>query len=452
MGLRIFPVVGAALHFGGRRMETTARIAWLPLLLSMIASMAAVFAMVSVIAGRVMTFEDIPTYLGAYQSAMRNASRGFASNPGAMWTISIASLIAQTMLTASFLAPLIRYAGLGEKPAPGFIRAPFGPDQMRFVVSGLFSFLFVAVLVFAPIAATSYYTLKYVVAALTQTMAVFPDPNSLHTIELTTTGERIAAEGRAWIYDRALPLAGAAPLALAFWALLFFHFNPKNRPKAKLPGRPVLRAIVTFLVAALLLLVAYHYLADFVLTDFRSRAEFFGSVSSLVALAKVDIAAFDESLEFLIKSPEGRLIFFGVAAFFVINYISLRLVPYSGVAVCRKSLALGGTLAVSRGWNLLRLFAIMIMIGVFIVFIQVFVLNLFFLQLVLPMVFDILEEATAVATRLVNSGAVADWVSPTFIWIKNLTNIAINFIWSFFSYGVIAGLYGRLYRESEAGH
>ena len=40
MGLRIFPVVGAALNFGGRRMETTARVAWLPIVLSMIASMA----------------------------------------------------------------------------------------------------------------------------------------------------------------------------------------------------------------------------------------------------------------------------------------------------------------------------------------------------------------------------------------------------------------------------
>ena len=126
MGLRIFPVVGAALNFGGRRMETTARVAWLPIVLSMIASMAAVFAMVSVISGRLVTFADVPTYLGAYQIAMKNAARGFQSNPGAMWAISLASLAAQTLLTASFMAPLIRYAGLGEKPAPGFIRAPFG--------------------------------------------------------------------------------------------------------------------------------------------------------------------------------------------------------------------------------------------------------------------------------------------------------------------------------------
>ena len=41
MGLRIFSVVGEALNFGGRRMETIARVAWLPLLLSMIATMAA---------------------------------------------------------------------------------------------------------------------------------------------------------------------------------------------------------------------------------------------------------------------------------------------------------------------------------------------------------------------------------------------------------------------------
>ena len=452
MGLRIFPVVGAALNFGGRRMETTARVAWLPIVLSMIASMAAVFAMVSVISGRLVTFEDVPTYLGAYQIAMKNAARGFQSNPGAMWAISLASLAAQTLLTASFMAPLIRYAGLGEKPAPGFIRAPFGADQVRFILSGIFGFLFVAVLVFGPIAATSYYTLKYIVAALSQTMAVFPDPNSLHTIEIKTAADTVAAAGRSWIYDRAIPLAGAAPLALAFWALLFFHFNPKNRPKAAHPGNPFLRALATFLVASLLLLGAYFYLADFVLNNFRSNAGFLGNLSALAGAAKLDLGGLADSLDFLINSPQGRLAFFGVASFFVVNYISLRLFPYPGVAVCRKSLALGGTLAVSRGWNILRLWAIVTIAGLFIVVVQVFVLNALFLQYLLPQVLTLLYNATAVSTKLVNSGVEASWVQPTFVWIWNIVKILINFIWSFFSIGVTAGLYGRLYRESEAGH
>jgi hypothetical protein len=452
MGLRIFPVVGAALNFGGRRMETTARIAWLPLLLSMIATMAAVFAMASVISGRLVTFEDVPTFLGAQQIALRNAARGFQSDPGAMWTISIASIVVQTLLTASFMAPLIRYAGLGEKPARGVVRAPFGPDQIRFIVSGMFGFLFVAVLVFGPVAAASYYTLKYIVAALSATMAVFPDPNSLHTIEIKTAADTIAAQGRAWLYDRAIPIAGAAPVAFAFWLLLFFHFSPKNRPNAPKPGKIILRALTTFLVAAGLLLGAYFYFADFVLNDFRSNTGFLGILSSLAGLAKIEVGGIAESVDFLMKAPEGRLVIFGVASFFVVNYISLRLFPYPGVAVCRKSLALGKTLAVSRGWNLLRLGVIVTIVSVFILVVQVFLLNALFLQYLLPQVLTLLYNATAVSTKLVNSGVAADWVQPTFIWIWNIIRIAVNVVWSFFSFGVAAGLYGRLYRESEAGH
>lgn len=450
MGLRIFPVVGAALHFGGRRMETIARLAWLPLLLTMIATMATVFAMLSVIAERLITFEDIPTFLNAQQLAVRNAARGFQNNPEAMWTITIASIAAQTMLTASFMAPLIRYAGLGEKPAPGVIRAPFGPDQIRFIVSSIFGLLFVAVLVFGPVAAASYYTLKYVVAALSQTVASFPDPNSLHTIEITTAADEIAAQGRNWIYERAIPLSGAAPVALLFWALLFFHFAPQNRPKAPAVGRTILRAIATFIVAAAAMLLTYFLFSEAVLNQFRGNTSFLGTLGALGGLLRLDMSGFLESLDFLLKSPAGRVVFFGVASFFVMNYLSLRLVPYPGVAVCRKSLALGNTLAVSRGWNLIRLWAIVTLIGVFLFVMQVFVLNGLLLQRVFPAVINLLYEATAVSTRLLNSGQAGDWVLPTFIWLWNIVKIIVNLIWSFFSFGVAAGLYGRLYRESEA--
>ena len=55
-----------------------------------------------------------------------------------------------------------------------------------------------------------------------------------------------------------------------------------------------------------------------------------------------------------------------------------------------------------------------------------------------------------VSTKLVNSGVGADWVLPLFIWIWNGIKILANVFWAFFSYGVIAGLYGRLYRDSES--
>ncbi|MEO1135070.1 MAG: hypothetical protein AAFW68_00490 [Pseudomonadota bacterium] len=452
MGLRIFPVVGEALHFGGRRMETIARIAWLPLLLSMVTTMAAVFAMLSVIEGRLITFQEVPDFIQAQQRAVQSATQGFQSNPDAMWTITIASIAAQTLLTASFMAPLIRYAGLGEKPAPGLIRAPFGPDQVRFVVSSIFGALFVAVLVFGPVAAASYYTLKYIVAALSQTMATFPDPNSLHTIEITTAADEIAAQGRNWIYERAIPLSGAAPVAILFWLLLFFHFAPQNRPGASAFGRTVMRAVTTFVVAAASMLIAYFLFSEIVLNEFRSNTTFLGVLGALGRFVRLDMSGFLEGLDFLLNSPAGRLVFFGVASFFVMNYLSLRLFPYPGVAVCRKSLAPGNMLAVTRGWDIIRLWVIVTFLTAFLVIIQVLVLNLLLLQIVFPMVIAVLYEATAVSRKLVNSGEAASWVQPMFIWVWNIVKVIVNVIWSFFSFGVAAGLYGRLYRESEAAH
>lgn len=452
MGLRILSTVGEALNFSGRRMETIARVAWLPLLLSMIATMTAAFAMLSVIAGQKITFAQVPAFLTAQKLVAEHAARGFQNDAGAMWTITVASVVVQTLLTASFMAPLIRYAGLGEKPAPGFIRAPFGADQLRFVVSGIFGFLFVAVLVFGPMAAASFYTLKYIAAAMAQTMASFPDPASLHTIEVKTAGELLAEQGRGWIYDRAMPLYGAIPLALIFWGLLFFHFHPDNRPVSQIKGNPFLRALVTLLAAAGFLMIGYFFLAEAVINEFKNYAGKIGALSSLGAYLSVNLDGVVQSLEFLAKSPVGRFMFFAVSIFFVVNYLSLRLFAYPGVAVCRRSLALGNTLSVTRGWNLLRLWVVVSLIGLLLYVMQVYVINGLLLQNLLPSTFNRLYAATAVATKLVNSGSTADWVLPLFVWVWNVIRILINVVWSFFSFGVAAGLYGRLYRESEAGH
>ena len=62
---------------------------------------------------------------------------------------------------------------------------------------------------------------------------------------------------------------------------------------------------------------------------------------------------------------------------------------------------------------------------------------------------DFLFEAVASSTRLVNSGVTAEWVEPVKVWSWNLIKILTNLLWLFFYNGVTAGLYGRLYRESE---
>lgn len=418
MALGVFSVAGEALNFGGRRMETIMRVAWLPVALLLIVNMATVFAYLSVSAGALITFADVSTFQRAELLLAAASADGWSKAPRAMTAITVIGLGLQAILIASFMAPLIRYAGLGEKPRPGVVRLAFGPDQLRYIIAGAFSFLFVVVLILAPIMLTSFFVLQYVVDALSQTVAHFPDPDSLHTIELTTAAERLAAQGEKWIYALALPLAAVVPFLLGLWALAYLHFHPRNRASAPAGGNPLLRAGATLFIVASVVAGAYWLFA----VSMAQMAE--GDDGTIVA----------------------ALLFIVAAVLFAI-YFSLRLYAYPGIAVCRKSLGLGGALRVSRGWNIVRILIILTIIAGFLLTAQ-FLVNAYALGWIRETI-RALYAAADVSTRLVNDGVQGDWVRPVFVWTWNSVKILINVFWTFFSYGVAAGLYGRLYRESE---
>lgn len=432
MGLRIFPIVGEALNFGGRRMATIMRVAWLPVALSLIVNMASVFAYLSVIAGRLITFSDVDTFLAAQSALARFAAQGWSKNFEAMAAIAAGNIILQAVLIASFMAPLVRYAGLGEKPAPGVIRLAFGPDQIRYIAAGVFSFLFVALLVLAPMVAASIYALKYIVEAMSQTMVSFPDTESLHSIELVTFGETLVADGAAWIVNLAIPLTVVAPFAFVLWIIIFLHFHPRNRLVGPGAGEPFKRALFTLAGVALIAGGAVLALREQIDKYVKSASKYGGK-----ALADVS------------KAPGNAVLFFGVVAYLLVSYFNLRLFAYPGVAVCRKSMSLAHTWRVTRGWDLVRLQIIILFVGAVLFAVQTYVINGLFLEHILPMLFGQLYRLTIVSTRLVNSGVSADWVQPVFVWTWNMIKILINVFWAFFFYGVAAGLYGRLYRESE---
>jgi len=417
MKLRVLSVVGEALNFGARRMETIMRVAWLPVMLLLILNMATLFGYLSVFAGRAISFADVPTLAAAEQAWASIAMQTWSKSPALMGAITIGSLFFQTVLVASFMAPLIRYAGLGERPGPGVIRLPFGADQIRFILAGFFSYLIIALLVVAPLAATTYYIILYLVEALSQTVASFPDPNSLHTIELITVQQSLVAKGTTWLYDLAIPMAVIAPFLLLIWLGLFFHFHPRNRSASAGPPNSLARLLICGGVVLAMMGAIYYGLADV------AKAQPAGGNAAPYALFAVFLVIF--------------------------LYVNTRLYPYTGVVVCRKSMAPSGMLQVTRGWNLIRLMIVLALVTVFLTLVQ-FVINSFILGWILSAV-SILFSAVSTYTRLLNSGVTGEWVAPFFIWVWSITKILINIFWTFFSYGAIAGLYGRLYRESERG-
>lgn len=430
MRLRIFSIVGEALNFGGRRMGTIASISLLPVGLLLIVNMVTVFAYLAIIAGRIVTFPDAGTFANAEAVLAQYWNRAWQVKPVEMSAITGVSVFLQALLMASFMAPLIRYSGLGEKPTPGFIRLPFGPDQIRYVLSGFVSNIFAAFIVMIPMTSASYFVLKYIFDAMSKTLASFPDPNSLHTIEFVTVGQQLAASDAPWQFNVGLPLLAAAPFALLVWVINYFHFHPRNRAIASEGGNPIIRLLGTLLVSIAFIGLFYLPLSLFLPTLLGSVASTNQQLGQVVS-----------------TTPVHAYVLIVAIIALLIAYLNLRLSPYQGIAVCRKSMGTGNLLRLTRGWNLIRLPIVWVLVIGLLLVVQFFVNVIVFTSFGATV--NTLFAALESTTRLVNSGVTAGWVEPLKIWISNLGKISFNFLWAFFSYGVLAGLYGRLYRESE---
>lgn len=414
MKLPIFSVAGEALNFGARRMETIMRVAWLPVVLLLILQLTTVYAFLSVIVGKVITAEHVPSFTQALWALQQYAARGWAEHPVGMWTVTIAYWTVHVILLSSFIAPLIRLAGLGERPAPGVVRLPFGSDQLRLVVAGVFSIVTTGFLSYAPLVVASRYVGKYIDAAVSQTLASFPDPESLHRIELVTSRDVLTASGKIWIYDYGAPWAAAIPFAIVLWIMLIAHFHPRNRLFAGAPNL-LARAFWSGLAVAAMTVAAY-----------------FGLRRWFEMTGQTDVIPFAPSAVVLL----------------ILGYLALRFFPFPGVAVARRSLAAGPVWSVTRGWNLLRLLAVIVLISGLLLG-ALYVINAIVVSRVAFIVINYLYQVTASTTAMLAGGETPGWVLPVFSWIWNALRIFINIFWTFFFYGVLAGLWGRLYRESE---
>jgi hypothetical protein len=431
---KILSIAGYSLSFGLRRMETILRVAWLPVALLLVFSMAEVFVILSIAAGRPLSFGDYPTFVQATQELAMYSGLAWGNNENLMYGVTGGFMLVQYILIASFMAPLTRYAGLGEVPSPGAMKLPFGMDQVRFIVGYFLSFLVLPALLAAPIALSAPYVVEAVDAVMKVYYASFPDPESLHTVEIIPAPDYLDQQGKLWYYLQGVPLAAAAPLALLFWFVLFRHFRPRDRRGTL--GGATLRALLTFGASAGLALFLWQaYISktpeDFILAMAPTITRFFPEISFEGAKALVT--------HVLVLLP----VVIGLVA-----YGNLRALPYSGVAVCRRSFSLAGTGRVTRGWKLIWVILALAIVWVFTIVVQAAMnIGIGFIGSSL----NTLLFATQSATRIVNSGETGAWVYPAFVTTWNLILILANILWIFFSYGVFAGLLGRLYRESESG-
>ncbi len=422
MAIKAFSVVGEALHFSSRRFETVLRVAALPLSLLLIFNMTAALGYLSVANGRLITFRDIAAAGASWAQVTKfsgaAATQGLMSASPPVWGIYIASLVVNLALIAAVMAPLIRYAGLGEKPPRGLVRAPLGPDQLRFIGASILSFLLSALVVYAPIGAATFIIIGIVATAVSTPYAHFPDAGSLHTIDVISGRDALSMRGGLWLYDYGYWGAATMTITALLAIVLILHFRPRAEDRTR--GLGILGRILG-VVAGLAL--------------------YFGFVAKLM----LQIMTSDNAP---IPSEAFPLIMFAAASLAAAVFLSLRLYPYAGVAVCRKSMGFGGTFRVTRRFNVFRLGLAFLLLG----------LVLFMTQILLVWigggaafaVLGYLAAAVESYVRLASGGEGGDWVFPFFSWLWAVIGIVFTMLWTAFTYGVSAGLWGRLYRESAA--
>jgi hypothetical protein len=424
MALNVFSIAGEALNFGWRRFETILRVGWLPISLLLIFNMATVFLWLSLAYGEAITFTDVAASGARWADVILLAQQKAAASAGsaAALALTAASVIVPAILIASFMAPLIRYAGLGEKPAPGFVRAPFGPDQIRFLGAGLLSAAVFAAIVYFPVTLVTLSVLDFMGTALTTRYASFPDPDSLHTAQIIMGTQRF---GMRWVYGWQMwGVAGAAFAALLF-GLLVAHVAPRSEDRKAGIGA-LGRALGVFLGLAL----------------------FFGAVALGYDLATktASAAAVKAGAAEVPQWSADTLAFvlFWAAAGGLALVVGLRLYPYAGVAVCRRSMALAGSLRLTRRFNLFRLLGVFVLLGV-VIYGALALLGFTAGQAGAALVGVIV--AAQGAARL--GGGDEGEALRAGIWVWAFGGVIAKVLWLLFTYGVTAGLMGRLYRESE---
>ncbi|MGF1544587.1 MAG: hypothetical protein ACFB00_08835 [Parvularculaceae bacterium] len=416
MRLGVFSVAGGALNFGARRLETAVRVGWLPLALLFVVEIVTVFAIFSLNAGRLYTFADLPSS-GSFVAASERAL-AFAAGQASLWSptylgVLIGSYLAQLMVASAILAPLIRLAALDERPGPGVARASFGPDEGRFVVASLASLWAPLFVLVAPIGAAYAFVMGRIDDAFDNTYIAFEEGGSLHGYQLLGARETLAARGDLWPYDYGLIYVVAGVAFALLLALLFQSFlaGPERRDTSL--GRRIFGVIALSVVAALTV----------------------GAIAQLTG-------GFGDGF----LSRDAATAALGASVFALFVYAGVRLFAYPAFAVADRSLSPVGALRLTAGVNGFALLGAAALV-VTVLAVAKSVID-FLVSWLLGAALSVAYAASDVLSRLENSGVRDEGLDPLFSNVWLALTVSYEALWTLFTLGVSAGLYGRLRRAA----
>ncbi|MCI5045014.1 MAG: hypothetical protein MRY72_09980 [Aquisalinus sp.] len=182
MKLSIYGTITDALGFAWHKYETALRLAWFPLLLLFFLPIFFVYLYASLASGGLITPFGT-SYFDAINVISENAS---AIGPSTYWTVEAFRLISTIILQTSYLIPLFRLAARDVAPPAGSVYLGFGWRHLKYIILQVLVGVGIAILTYLPLFVSLALSAAALMGVEGEVFAIFPNPDSLHTIETET--------------------------------------------------------------------------------------------------------------------------------------------------------------------------------------------------------------------------------------------------------------------------
>lgn len=306
--LPVVATVAEAFWFAARELWTNIRVGWLPYLamtLTLVAAMVGALVMISGSQGLVAV------YNGVVQGDMFGGAAAVGRLDGVLagFGVLFVGVFLATAFFGAYAVPIYRLVVFGERPAKGFFNwRLLGPQQIRFAAANIIYAGLGLVFMIGPVLASWLFVLN----ALSKKTAYFPNPVSLHTVDI------VPAAPFPFLYWGAL---GAVVLVAIYISMRLALFLPATAALKKIAPLKAWRltrgvALKLFLMHVLFFIVAYAVLLGVSLAIEASSATF-----SMLGRLALNAAA--------LSSPDGAepawlaaaFSWFGVAAVIAMNIV-----------------------------------------------------------------------------------------------------------------------------------
>ncbi|MBD0427578.1 hypothetical protein [Aquisalinus flavus] len=221
MRINFYRSVTDAWGFAVHRFSLIARLAWFPVLLIIMMSLLLPYVLLTILNGQVVTITDI-SLADAATAIAKNQALLWEQHFGTMLALNVLSYVFSTLMYASFLVPLIRYTARGIEPSHRSVVLHIGPRHFKFLGATLLTVGSIFLLLWMPVMISTFFIDSHVADAMNTKYAVFPDADSLHSVEIVSGLE--SALGFALLKGvlRIVAVVSVLYFSLRFFAVPFF--------------------------------------------------------------------------------------------------------------------------------------------------------------------------------------------------------------------------------------